>query len=343
MKNRVFAAACAAWLFAGSADAQPAAEVSSALSPADPAALQGAADYANRITLLVQEAMVLMTAMIKLSGQYLLGFTEPATYQINRDANAASLGSLEERLSALSAKIAAHEDPSPGPYSARGLELKRYLEKFVVDMADMKSALDRLPGLVDAGDAEGFDAARAVIIGYSSNSLIAENAMLTAGQLAVSLGHPEYHLIEAMKNSNLVIANFLNLVQRANSGEREGIEAVADEVGAYHKGIYISIDAASALAEKLGSRLVVEAPALKAETQAFLEAYRMSFEVERRIGSALADYPIIANEIAKGAAPKSFKSRLDEIGVAFQPLVAERLSALQAKQKAAVALASNAQ
>lgn len=338
-----FRVAFAALLFASAAAAEPAAEAPSDAAPSEQEALQAAVDYANRVTPLITEATTLMSEMTDLSSRYLLGFTEPEAYSRDRAVVAAALSSLGDRIGALRAKAAAFEDPRPGAFAARGLELKRYVEKFTGDMADMKAALDRLPALVDAGDAEGFDAARAVLFRYSSNALRAENAMLTAGQLSMTLGHPEYHLIEAMKNSNLVIADFLDLMQRANVGERKGLAAAAEQVAAYHRGISISLDASAALVEKLRTQFAAQAPNLKSEADAFLAAYQTAFGVERRIGKTLAEYAAIGAEIAAGASPSAFKARLDEIGGDFQPLMVERQSAAQAKQAASVALAAKAQ
>jgi hypothetical protein len=335
-----FRAALAAALFSAAAAAEPADSTASAAAPSDQEALQAAADYANKLTPLITEATGLMSEMINLSSRFLLGFTEPEAYARDRAEIAAAMASLDERVGALRAKAAAFEDPRPGAYAARGLELKRYVEKFAGDMADMKAALDRLPGLVDAGDAEGFDAARAVLFRYSSNALRAENVMMTAGQLTMSLGHPEYHLIEAIKNSNLVIADFIDLMQRANAGERDGLPKAAAQIGAYHKGISISLDASASLVEKLKSEFPAQAPTLKPEADAFFAAYETAFGVERRIGAGLAEYPTMAAAIADGAAPSSFKARLDEISADLRPLMGERQQAAKAKQAAGVALAS---
>lgn len=331
-------------LIAGPAGAAPATDSDPASSqPSDPTALAAAVDYAGRITPLVNEANALMSDIIDLSSRYLLGFTEPDAYTRDRKAIDAAAKALAARIGDLNASAKALPDPPAGPFAARGLELKRYVEKVMVDVADMKAALDRLPGRVKARDADGFDAARAVLFRYSSNALRSENALLTAGQMTTTIGHPEYHLLEAMKNANLVIAEFLDLLQRANAGEREDMSEAAGRIDAHHKAITISLDAAAALADGLEAQFALQAPALKTESDAFFAAYRAAFGVERRIGAALADYPAMAAGIAGGAAPASFKARLDEIGALFPALINERQAAMSAKQAAGVALAAKAQ
>jgi len=342
MRVSWLAAGVASLFLTAGAAAEPSKVEAEAQAP-DQTALATAATYAKQITPLVNEANALMGDIVEFSDRYLLGFTDPAAYKRDRKATATGLKSLEARVEALRTKAEALPDPPAGSFAARGLDLKRYIEKFAVDVGDMKNALGRLPGHVKAKDAEGFDAARAVLFRYSSNALRAENALLTAGQLTTSIGHPEFHLIEAMKNGNLVIAEFLDLLQRANAGEREGLGAIATQIEAYHKGIGISLDAAAARADLLEAQIAPQAPALSAEWAAFFGAYRAAFGVERRIGSALADYPPMAQKIAGGDEPSSFKARLDEIGAGFGPLIAERQAAISAKQAAGIALAAKAQ
>ncbi len=335
-------AGLASALLAAGAGAEPT-KVEAEAQAVDKTALADAAAYANQITPLVNEANALMGDIVEFSDRYLLGFTDPEAYKRDRKSTAAGLKALDARVEALGAKAKALPDPPAGPFAERGLDLKRYIEKFAVDVADMKNALGRLPGHVKAKDAEGFDTARAVLFRYSSNALRAENAVMTAGQLTTTIAHPEYHLVEAMKNGNLVIAEFLDLLQRANAGERDGLGETASQIEAYHKGIGISLDAAAARADLLEAQFAEQAPGLKAESSAFFGAYRTAFQVERRIGSALADYPLIAREITAGAEVSSFKARLEEIGAKFGTLVAERQGALKAKQAAGLDLAAKAQ
>lgn len=302
------------------------------------AALQAIADYGATITPLINEGMALLGEITDLSGRYLRGFTAPESYTSDREAVAASLAAISARVESLRAKAAALPEPMPGPYAERGLELQRYIRKFTEDLVEAKAALEKLPAFVEAGDAEGFDEARAVIFQYSSSSLRAENAILTANQLSAPIGHPEYHLVEAIKNGNTVIADLLDLMQRANSGQRDGLESLAERVAAHHRGIEVSLNAAAALGDKLEQNLIQQAPAIEAEIKALVDAYRKAIAIERRIGEGLSDYEPIARAIAAGKEPARFKKRLDKVGVLVGPLVAERQAALTAKQQAAIAL-----
>ncbi|HBK91992.1 MAG TPA: hypothetical protein DDZ68_10015, partial [Parvularcula sp.] len=152
------------------------------------------------------------------------------------------------------------------------------------------------------------------------------------------LGHPEYHLIEAIKNGNVVIADLLDLMQLANAGRRDGLDVIADRVAAHHRGISVSLDAAAALAETLERKVTAPSPAQKDGLAALAQSYRKAIAIERRIGDGLADYAPIARAIAAGEEPAAFKARLDKVGALVGPLVAERQAALAAKQKAAIEL-----
>jgi len=331
-------AVCAALLLSAPVGAQPA----TGSDAADPAALQAAADYGAGIAPLIQDATALMSEMIELSGRYLRGFTDVKAYAADREALSADHQTLRARVAGLQAKAAATPEPASGPHAARGAELKRYVLKFSADMAEMQAALDRLPALVDDEDAEGFDAARGVLFRYSTNALRAENALLTTSQLSAPIGHPEYHLIEAIKNGNSVVAGLLDLNLAAVAGERDGLDGAAEEIAAHHKGIGVSLDAAGALADTLKRTLAAQGPALNAQIAAFIGAYRTAFEIERRIADALGGYVPIARKVASGADPAKFKKRLDKIGVKVESLVAERQVALRNKQSAAIALVSAA-
>lgn len=337
MGLRAFAL-CAALLLSAPVGAQPA----TGGDAADPSALQANADYGAGIAPLIQDATALMSEIIELSSRYLRGFTDVKAYAADREALSADHQTLRARVAALQAKAAATPDPASGPYAARGAELKRYIQKFSADIAEMQAALDRLPALVDDEDAEGFDAARGVLFLYSTNAIRAENALLTTSQLSAPIGHPEYHLIEAIKNGNSVVAGLLDLNQAAVAGERDGLDDAAEEIAAHHNGIGVSLDAAGALAGTLEKTLAAQSPALNAEIAAFIGAYRKAFEIEKRIGRALGGYVPIARKVAGGAEPSGFKKRLDKIGAEVEALVAERQVALRNKQSAAIALVNAA-
>lgn len=338
MSNRLMIAA-AIFLAAFRAAAQPAPdEAAPQAGAATQEALQASADYGATITPLVNEGLALLGEITDLSGRYLLGFTAPETYADDRGAVAAAHADIGARVARLQEASAALAEPQPGPYAERSLELLRYIRKFAADLGEARAALDRLPALVEAGDAVGFDAARADIFQYSSNSVRAENAILTANQLYAPLGHPEYHLIEAIKNGNVVIADLLDLMQLANAGRRDGLDVIADRVAAHHRGISVSLDAAAALAETLERKVTAPSPAQKDGLAALAQSYRKAIAIERRIGDGLADYAPIARAIAAGEEPAAFKARLDKVGALVGPLVAERQAALAAKQKAAIEL-----
>jgi hypothetical protein len=328
-------------LAASPAAAQPATPTEAApeASATTEAALQANAAYGATIMPLINEGLALLGEITDLSGRYLLGFTAPETYAGERDAIAAALAAIGARIKRLQDATAALAEPPSGPYAERGAELLAYSRKFAADVGEAKAALDRLPALVESGDADGFDAARADIFRFSSSTVRAENAMLTANQLYAPLGQPEYHLIEAIKNGNVVIADLIDLMQLANADQREGLDAIANRIAAHHRGIGVSLDAAAALADTLERQVAALSPAQKEGLAALAQSYRTAIAIERRIGEGLADYAPIARAIAAGEEPAAFKARLDKVGALVGPLVAERQAALAAKQQAAIALA----
>ncbi len=335
----LFAAATFAVGPAGTAAAQSPVVSTENAAPADQAALQAIADYAAEITPIINQASALMTEMVDLSESCLLGFTDPNAYKASKFTIAATSKAIGERIEELRRRVSALRNPPPGPFEARGAELKNYAEKFLLEVSQMKAALDRLPGLVDAADAEGFDAARAVLFRSSANAIRAENAFLLVGQLSAPYSHPEYHLIEAIKNGNVVIADFLDLIQRANAGEKGGLDAAAEKIADHHRAIGISIDAGEALAESMRGSLAAQKPALKDEIDRFIGAYLSAFAVERRVADSLTDYVQIAKEVANGVDAQSFSDRLEAVATSLAPVVADRQAALLAKQQISITLA----
>ncbi len=326
----------------GAAAQSPKAQTQNAATSADQAALQAIADYGALITPVLNQATALMAEMVELSDRYLLGFTDPDAYAQEKASIDDALSAFDDRIAALRRDAASIGEPPAGPYQARGAELKAYAEKFVLEVADMKAALDRLPGLVAGGDAEGFDAARAVLFRSTANAIRAENAFLLISQLSAPYSHPEYHLIEAIKNGNVVVADILDLLQRINAGETDYLDVAAARIADYHRAIGISIDAGEAVAGKLRATMLSQNPSLKREIEAFFDAYQAAFRIERRIADGISDYVPIAKELADGADPQSLAPRLDAIGQALSAVFDERQAALQAKQNAAIALVGKA-
>lgn len=311
-------------------------------APADQAALQAIADYAAEITPIINRATKLMVEMVELSESYLLGFIDPNAYTANKLTIAAKSKAIGEQIDDLRQQTAALRNPPAGPYEARGAELKNYAEKFVLEAVQMKASLDKLPSLVEAKDAEGFDAERAVLFRSTTSAIRAENAFLLVGQLSAPYSHPEYHLIEAIKNGNVVIADLLDLIQRVNAGDKSGLDAAAGKIADHHRAIGVSIDAGEAYAELLRTALAAQRPTLKDDIDRLIGAYLAAFAVERRIADTLSDYAQIAREIAGGADPQSFADRLDVVSVTLAPMVAERQAALLKKQNMAITLAGKA-
>ncbi|HBK91991.1 MAG TPA: hypothetical protein DDZ68_10010, partial [Parvularcula sp.] len=153
MSNRLMIAA-AIFLAAFRAAAQPAPdEAAPQAGAATQEALQASADYGATITPLVNEGLALLGEITDLSGRYLLGFTAPETYADDRGAVAAAHADIGARVARLQEASAALAEPQPGPYAERGLELLHYIRKFAADLGEARAALDRLPALVEAGDA----------------------------------------------------------------------------------------------------------------------------------------------------------------------------------------------
>lgn len=304
---------------------------------ADPAELEAFAAYTAEAGVVSQQLLAVLTDMIGYSERYLLAFADKRAFDVSRDEIADGFNDLSERVLAARGRAEALRDPPSlsGNQARIGRELNGYLVKMSEDVAAMKSDFDRLPQLAMENDAQGFDAARAKLASRTSAMLRAESALLTIAQTGQSLRSPEFHLMEAIKNGNTVVGEFLDQLLAAQG--KVPAPARAAQISLSRKGIDISIEAAAALTKTFETSAVLQNPGQSQEIAAIIDAIDESIRVEREIASLLDAYVDLSFAIEKGQDIPDLAAQLNTAGAKLSVLVPRRQAAAKTRQATAIA------
>lgn len=334
----LIAAAALVLLITPTVAAQPVSAVSNSSARSNQATFRSAAEYTQRVIEIMNEISALMSESIDLYDRYVLGFTNPDTYAQNAGAIAADHSSLSARIAAIRARVASLPEPIGGNFQQRNAELKLFANRYMNELGEIEVAIDRLPALIDEGDAEGFDEVRLVLYSATSGAARAENAILQAQKSSTPPAHPEYHLSDAAISGNLILIEVLDIIQNINLHSRRDLEVSAEKIAKNQKAIVASVVAGETAAGQLRAILKAQDPTLRIEIDGVVDAYEAAFAVERRYSVVFAKYIPIAKSLAAGQELHDFEQEIGVIGESIQRLATDRQAANAAKIAAARAL-----
>lgn len=311
------------------------AEEPSAQKPAaiDVAAIEATASFNREIGAVVGRLLEQLTAKIEIMDDLEAGLDEASLKTFEQRAAAIDpiVAAARSEIDALAARKLTGADPH-----ALREKLVAYGRRMADDIDALSAPLGEMIAAARANDEEALARLQGESGARTAKLLEAENALLSVSQLAMNLGSPEFHLIEAVKNGNSAIARFFTLL--ASVDNPEAMQASAEELSMFHKGIGVSLGAASAIIDGVEKNLVAAFPGAEQEGKAFVAAYRDGIAIESAIGETIGAYVPVSAEIAAGADPGSFVDRLDEISVGFDALIARRQAAGLERQEAALAV-----